>query len=157
MSPHSGLRAPPMTHEVHAEPTSISQRIDDFINNRTLRDLIKYVIVGGGAFLIDYAVLYMIVTLGGHYITATLMGFAAGVTTNYLLCLKWVWKGSQATTFKDIFIFTAIGVAGLGVTVLLMWLSVDILSIDARIAKIYTAALVLIWNFTLRKIFVFFH
>ncbi len=147
-----------MTHEISIErQPSLRERISDLITNRALRDLVKYIIVGGGAFVVDYLVLFFVVTIGGHYIVATLLGFAAGVTTNYLLCLKWVWKGSQATTFKDIFIFTAIGIAGLGITIALMWLSVDIFSVDARIAKSYTAALVLLWNFTLRKIFVFFH
>ena len=136
---------------------SLQQRFNDLISNRTLRDLTKYVIVGGGAFVIDYIILYISVTGGIHYLIATLLGFCGGVATNYLLCLKWIWKGSQATSAKDILIFIAIGVAGLGITALLMWFSVEALHIDARFAKIYTAAIVLIWNFTLRKIFVFFH
>ncbi len=136
---------------------TLSEKIDDLINHQSLKDFVKYIAVGGIAFMADYAVLYSCLSVHLHYLIATFLGFLTGLTLNYLLCLKWIWKGSKATTLKDILVFTTIGVMGLGITALLMWLSVDILNIDARIAKIYTAALVLLWNFSLRKIFVFFH
>lgn len=117
---------------------------------------LRYVAVGGVAFVIDFLVLTGALDLGIHYIPATIIAFIAGLLVNYCLCVLWVWSGTQARSFKDILIFALIGVGGLLLTVCLMWLLVDIFSFDVKISKIMVAALVLMWNFGLRKIFVFF-
>lgn len=116
----------------------------------------RYVVVGGIAFGMDFLVFNGVLALQGHYILATVIGFLVGVAVNYSLCVFWVWRGTQARTRRDILIFTMIGIGGLLLTTLLMWLSVDILSFDARMSKIVIAVIVLFWNFGLRKVFVFF-
>lgn len=121
------------------------------------RQFIQYIGVGGVAFLVDYFVFSMTLLAGGHYLWGTVFGFGAGVVTNYLLCLHWIWRGSQATTFRDITAFTLIGLAGLGISVALMYITVELLDAPPLLAKLSTAGVVLVWNFTLRKIFVFFH
>jgi putative flippase GtrA len=117
---------------------------------------LRYVAVGGVAFIIDFLVLTGALDLGLHYILATVVAFIAGLLVNYCLCVLWVWSGTQARSFKDVFIFALIGVGGLLLTVALMWLAVDVLLWDVRISKIIIAILVLLWNFGLRRIFVFF-
>ena len=117
---------------------------------------LRYVAVGGVAFIIDFLVLTGALDLGVHYILATVIAFMAGLLVNYCLCVLWVWSGTRARSFKDIFIFALIGVGGLLLTVAFMWLTVDVFSWDVRISKIIIAILVLLWNFSLRRIFVFF-
>lgn len=117
---------------------------------------LRYVAVGGIAFIIDFLVLNGALALAQHYIVATSVAFMAGLLVNYCLCVLWVWNGTQARSFKDVFIFSLIGVGGLLLTLGLMWLAVDVFSWDVRISKISIAAVVLLWNFGLRKIFVFF-
>ncbi|QEI12149.1 GtrA family protein [Cellvibrio japonicus] len=116
----------------------------------------RYVAVGGIAFIMDFLAFNGILALQLHYMLATVIGFMVGVAVNYCLCVFWVWSGTQARTAKDILIFTLIGIGGLLLTALLMWLSVDIFSFDARLSKIVVAIIVLFWNFGLRKVFVFF-
>lgn len=123
----------------------------------TAREFLQYIGVGGVAFLVDYAVFSCSLFAGSHYLWATAFGFSAGVATNYLLCLHWIWRGSEATTVRDFAIFTLIGFAGLGISVGLMYVTVDAVGAPPLLAKLFTTGVVLIWNFTLRKMFVFFH
>lgn len=117
---------------------------------------LRYAVVGGLAFIVDFLVLAGAVDLGIHYIAATIVAFMAGHLVNYCLCVFWVWSGTQARSFRDIFVFVLIGAGALLLTVVLMWLAVDVFLWDVRISKITIAIFALICNFGLRKIFVFF-
>ncbi|PAS94851.1 MAG: hypothetical protein CGU28_13440 [Candidatus Dactylopiibacterium carminicum] len=124
---------------------------------RLALEFLRYLMVGGLAFLVDYGVLWLVHSaLGWHYQLATLLGFCAGLFTNYLLCVAWVWRGTKATTLRDFAIFTTIGIGGLLLTVLLMWLSVSVAKLAPELAKPFIAGIVLLWNFGLRRLFVFF-
>lgn len=116
----------------------------------------RYVVVGGIAFVADFTVFNGVLSLQGHYILATAVGFLVGVAVNYILCVYWVWRGTQARTKKDLAIFTLIGIGGLLLTAILMVMLVEFFAFDARISKIVVAIIVLFWNFGLRKVFVFF-
>jgi putative flippase GtrA len=123
---------------------------------RLAREFLGYLLVGGLAFAVDYGVLWLCLSLGLHYVAATLLGFAAGLATNYLLCISWVWRGTQATTLRDFINFSLIGIGGLLLTLALMWLAVDIARLTPTLAKPFIAGIVLVWNFGLRRLFVFF-
>lgn len=124
---------------------------------KILLQFLQYIAVGGLAFIVDYSALYFTLQLGFHYLIATAIGFTLGLALNFLLCITWIWRGTQANNVKDFTVFTIIGIAGLGLTALLMWTLVDIFYFAPTYAKVITAAIVLIWNFSLRKLFVFFH
>ncbi len=117
---------------------------------------IHYSMVGGVAFVVDFVLFSMVIALGGHYLLATFLGFLVGVVVSYLLCVVWVWRGTQARTRRDLLLFTAIGICGLLLTAALMWVGVDLLSLQPQLAKVCVAVLVLAWNFGLRRAFVFF-
>lgn len=118
---------------------------------------LRYTLVGGVAFVLDFALLSAGLALGWHYLLATLVGFIGGLLLNYTACVFWVWRGTQAKTGRDLVIFSLIGIAGLLLTALLMWLAVTGLQIAPQLAKVFIAALVLVWNFSLRRLLVFSH
>lgn len=121
------------------------------------QEFVRYLAVGGLAFLVDYAVLWLCYeSLGMHHQAATTLGFCAGLATNYLLCVLWVWRGTKATSLTDFATFTLIGLGGLALTWLLMWSFVDQAGTSPLIAKPFIAGIVLVWNFGLRRAFVFF-
>lgn len=123
---------------------------------RLLQEFMTYVLVGGLAFLVDYGVLWLSLQAGLHYAPATVLGFCAGLSTNYLLCISWVWRGTSATSLRDFINFALIGIGGLLLTLLLMWLAVDLARLRPELAKPFIAGIVLVWNFGLRRLFVFF-
>ena len=88
---------------------------------------VKYVVVGGAAFVVDFGLFSLCVSAGLHYLIAVTLGFCAGIVTNYLLCVLWVWRGTEARTVRDVVIFTLVGLGGLALTWLGMWICVDLL------------------------------
>jgi putative flippase GtrA len=117
---------------------------------------VKYVVVGGAAFVVDFGLFSLCISGGLHYLIAVTLGFCAGLLANYTLCVLWVWRGTQARTLRDIAVFTLVGLGGLALTWLGMWICIDLLHWPARPSKILLAAAVLVWNFSLRRLFVFF-
>ena len=128
-------------------------------------EFLRYIVVGGTAFLVDYSILYVTKTfvfnsLGdtGVYI-ATAIGFIAGLIYNYILSLTFVFKEAKAKkkgrSFGGFVLFTVIGVIGLILTEAGMYAGYQLLNIHYMIVKIFVAMVVLIWNYAARKILIF--
>ena len=54
-----------------------------------------------------------------------------------------------------IVLFALVGIAGVGINQLLMYLMVDGLSLNEMVSKMVAAVLVLMWNFGARKLLLF--
>ncbi len=119
------------------------------------REFVKYTTAGGCSFLVDFGLLILFIERGTHYLAAAALGFLGGLITNYLFCIFWVWKHSQATRMRDLLNFTLIGASGLGITELGMWLGVGKLGIHYQITKLFMVGVVLFWNFGMKRAFVF--
>lgn len=120
------------------------------------QEFVQYVAVGGIAFLVDWFLLTRGISwLHLAYPVATALGFCAGLITNYTLCVFWVWRGARKQTPKDFMVFTMIGLVGLGITELGMWIGIGLAGFGVSPVKIVVAGVVLFWNFILRKFLVF--
>jgi putative flippase GtrA len=127
-----------------------------FAPGSLIHQFIKYAGVGGVAFICDYATFALAIFLDIHYLLSTFLAFCVGVTVSYSMCVFWVWRGTKATSFKDMTLFLLIGVVGLLLTLVLMWFFVELLSFNPLLSKLVVTGLVLIWNFGMRRAFVFF-
>ena len=90
---------------------------------------------------------------------STAAGFIVGLIVNYVLSLTFVFRrkdnrgsGKSVAAFL---IFTVVGVIGLGLTELIMYLGTELLHISYLIVKIVAAAIVLVWNYVGRKVLIF--
>jgi putative flippase GtrA len=121
----------------------------------TLTQFIRYLFVGGFAAVIDTGALYFFHSrLGIHHLVAAAAGFLLGLLTNYFISIAWVFESTGG--FKEEFaLFAIIGIGGLGWTELILWLGVDVAGAPVLTAKAIALALVLVWNFGMRKKFVF--
>jgi putative flippase GtrA len=131
-----------------------------------MREFLRYVLVGGAAFVIDFGVLYLTKTvlfpgLGETGILlATALGFTAGLVFNYILSFIFVFKqideNARRHKVRAFLVFAIIGIIGLLITELCMFAGINILGQKWYPAiKVITAGIVLVWNYTARKIFVF--
>ncbi len=128
-------------------------------------EFFRYVLVGGLAFLVDYGTLILfkqVILTGGspwELFISTAAGFITGLITNYILSLVFVFKKTENSgngkSVKAFIIFTVIGIIGLGLTELIMYIGTELLKISYLIVKIIAAAIVLIWNYIGRKILIF--
>ena len=117
----------------------------------------KYLVVGGIAFVVDFATLVACTEwVGLHYLLAATLGFGIGLITNYFLSIVWVFSERSLSNWKiEFFVFGIIGIAGLAMTGLMMWAGTDVAGIDYRICKVATVFVVTAWNFGLRRILLF--
>ena len=148
-------------------------------------EIFRFLIVGATATLVDYAVFYLFrqwilperLIEGGFWnicslVIATAMGFGVGLTVNWLLSVKFVFRAvrdkEEAKSKKSFFIFATIGLIGLGITELGVVLLVHIfpeitlfgttrflLPWDEWLAKMIMTCIVLVFNYVGRKLFVF--
>ena len=125
---------------------------------QTCVSFMRYLVAGGLGFVIDYGVLalcYEVLEL--HYIWSAMAGFTLGLVFVYISSNRWVFAKRRLPdkVWLEFLIFAALGIAGLGLTVLFMWLFVDVCEIYPLIAKLFTTVLVLLWNFGSRKVILY--
>ena len=117
--------------------------------------IFKFGIVGGTAFVIDFVFLYLFREfLHFPVILANTLSFCISVIYNYIASVKWVFDVNKEKDAKKQFItFIIFSVIGLLLNDLIMWISVDFLSIYYLLAKIIATFIVMIFNFVTRKLF----
>lgn len=125
-------------------------------NNNTIQ-FIRYGVVSCTALVVDFSCLVLLTEFFGiNHLISALVGFIFGLLVNYLLSILWVFHGIKQNNDKQAFIvFTVIGIIGLFLTELIMWIMTDLLGIHYVISKVVSAIIVFVWNFTVRKKFVF--
>lgn len=127
---------------------------------KLFEQIIKFGIVGALAFVIDYAVLFILVEFFHmDSIAAATVSFTVSVIFNYLASMKYVFVGrSDQSKQKQFIIFVVLSVLGLLINNGIMWVMNMVLSpIIPRfyylISKIFATGVVMVWNFVTRKIF----
>lgn len=124
-------------------------------NNKLYNQIFKFIIVGGIAFIIDYSVMVFCKEIFNlNVLLSAFFGFTISVIYNYLASIKWVFDVNKEKSKKKNFIlFIIFSVIGLILTELIMWLGTDIINISYLIVKIIATAIVMIFNFITRKLF----
>jgi putative flippase GtrA len=123
--------------------------------NKSLLQYFRYLICGGVATVTDVSLLLVLAhILGVYYLLAAALSFLTGTAVNYSLNIVLVFKSSGQIK-KEFPIFALIGIGGLIWTEIIMWILVDKLNFYVMVAKAVAIALVLQWNFFMRKKFVF--
>ena len=121
---------------------------------------VRYLVTGGLAFVVDFGLFALcLYVLDWHYLLANLVGLVAGLVLNYAMSIVWVFTACKRTLEKqkaaEFVLFALVGIAGVGINQLLMYLMVDGFSLNEMLSKIVAAALVLMWNFGARKLLLF--
>jgi putative flippase GtrA len=117
----------------------------------------RYLVASAVALGIDMAALGGLVYLVGmHYLLAAPLGFAAGLALIYLLSVRWVFAERRLADRRIEFaVFALIGLAGIAINELVIYVGVERFSLSPVQAKIPSAALVFCFNFASRKLLLF--
>ena len=122
---------------------------------KLIDQILKFGVVGVIAFLIDYALYNLLTSIFGiNYLISNLIAFSVSVIANYILSIIWVFEVNHKQTQKDFIIFVLLSVIGLGINELIMYLMVDGLELNDKIIKLFATAVVMVYNFITRKIFI---
>ena len=125
-------------------------------NNPLLKQLFFFALIGGTSFILDWLILFALTDgLKINYLISTLAAFILSNIYNYIGNMSLVFKGrDDRSRQKEIAIYFTLAFMGLCWTELLMWVFVSKCNIHHLLAKVFTAAIVMFWNFITRKIFI---
>lgn len=120
--------------------------------------LFRYTLVGGVAFIVDFGFLFILTEyMDCHYLMSATLSFLMGLLVNYLVSTRWVFRESKISNRKVEFIlFGLIGLMGLGLNNLFIYLLTDLMGVYYMVSKLVTAVLVYLWNFLGRRYFLFY-
>ena len=115
----------------------------------------KFGVVGVIAFVIDYGLLALLTeAFGINYLISATISFTASVVFNYFASMRYVFTHKEGMSKRrEFIIFVVLSVIGLLINNGLMWLGVEVLYWHYLIVKIFATAVVMVWNFVTRKIF----
>lgn len=116
------------------------------------KEIIRFCLVGGVSFLIDYSLLFALTEWAGiYYLYSSAISFGVSVVINYWLCVAYVFKGAGKQTARQATIFFVTGVIGLVLNQFCMWFFVAVAGLHYMLAKIFATAIVTIWNYFTKR------
>lgn len=120
------------------------------------REFVRYIGVGGVAFVADFSLLAALTVAGLHYLPAALLAFLLGSWVNYRLSVRWVFEYRAVETRGIEFgLFLLVGVITLGLSLALMALLIEALALHVLLAKCIVTAFTLVSNFAGRRALLF--
>lgn len=129
---------------------------------KLIEQFMKFGVVGVIAFFIDYGLLaFCTEILGINYLVSATIGFTVSVVFNYIASMRYVFTHREdMSRRREFIIFVVLSVIGLIINNALMWAGVELLpwpewlqEHSYLIVKIFATAVVMVWNFVTRKIF----
>ena len=136
--------------------------------DNTFIQFFRYLFVGGFAFVVDYGTLMLLVEVFDFNAKlAAVIAFILGLLVNYVLSTLWIFRNSKIKNrLAEFAAFAVIGVIGLGINELIIWLFDDVIAPRRPIefipedkyyliGKLVSTAIVFIWNFAARKFIIF--
>ena len=114
-----------------------------------LRQFCRFGLVGLLCFTIDYGLLILMTESGLYtYFIASAISYTVSVIVNYILSMRFVFTGKEDMhKLVELIIFLILSMVGLGLTQLIMWITVEYLHLFYASAKILASLIVTIYNF----------
>lgn len=122
-----------------------------------LSNLAKYFVVGGTAAVFDLGIYTIFaVWLPFNYLMIGGIGFLVGTAVNYVLCVRLIYQsGQRFSTRGEIIGVYVVGVVGLSMHQLILYLAHESFALSLMVSKILAMGLVFFWNFGMRNFYVF--
>ena len=109
-----------------------------------------YCICGGLGVSTDYAIYYLAFTGGMWYQGANGLGYLAGTLMSFTLNRVFTF-GMRDRVLQRLLMFLSIAAVGFAASALLLWVLVQTLGVDPRIAKLLTLPMVVLLQFSLNR------
>ena len=102
-----------------------------------LKQIGNFAWVGGLAFLIDWALLYVFTDwIGIHYLISNALSFTIATIINFFMSVRWVFDVADGHKKRsDFWVFFVLSVVGLLISQVLMYVFVDLCGIYYMLSK----------------------
>ena len=120
-----------------------------------VNQIVKFIIVGGIATILDYLIFYISCNLLNIYpLISNILSFSVSVIYNYLASVKWVFDVDSSKNKKQLFFeFMFLSIIGLFLTEIIIYIGIELLIINEMIIKFIASLIVMVFNFVTRKMF----
>ena len=119
------------------------------LDKETLWNLIKYLIIGGSAFIIEY-LLFLLLRMFLHYILANIIIYSIMFWVVFL-ANKFLNFKSRGYFLRQLSQYTILYFINLIVTNLMLYGLSEYFMLDAAIGKFFVSGAAVLWNFALYK------
>ena len=120
-----------------------------------MKKFIKYVIVGGGTFLLDIGLLYLFVEFFNiYYLYSATLALIIATYANYHLNKVWSFD-SQTKLITSFSKYLLLFIFNYFVTIILMYTFVEYLNFNYLVIKCLAMVLLVIWNFFAYRFYVY--
>lgn len=122
---------------------------------RLIMQMFKFGMVGILCTLIDYGLMVFFKEVcDATALLASGISFTVSVIVNYLLSMRYVFHGKEnRNAVFELIVFILLSLCGLGLNQAIMWFGTEKMLISYLIVKIFATAVVMVFNFITRKIF----
>lgn len=122
---------------------------------KLLFQFIRFGMVGGICFLADTALLALLKEVFSlNVLLSAALSFSFSTVLNYLLGMRFVFVGKGRNKTGEFVTYVTLSIFGLLLNELIMFAATELLFLHYLVSKVISAALVLIYNFVTRKIFI---
>ncbi len=113
----------------------------------------RYFLGAGVGYLFDFGTLILLTQVFGvNYLISAMLGFALGLIVLFMISKRFVFSDSKVKSKSLEFgLFALIGLGGLSILTLLMWLLAGVGHINYIVSKILATTVVYTWNFFVRR------
>jgi putative flippase GtrA len=120
-----------------------------------LSQLAKFALVGAFGTVVHYAILILLVEkAGASAVIGSSVGAVAGAFVNYFLNYYFTFRSNRRHA-EAIVQFYLVAGTGFLLNALFMWLIADLLEVYYILAQLVTTGLVLLWNFSINRVWTF--
>ena len=133
-----------------------------------ISQLVKFGLVGVLCFFIDFGLFTLCNAVKIPYLISGFIGFTVSVIVNYVLSMKYVFERREnMSKQREFIIFVILSIVGLGLNELLLYIGMDgiyyhvaalqnslSVTLAQTLVKLLATAIVMIYNFITRKIFI---
>ncbi len=142
-----------MTNDIATAPEGETSPAVSLIGSEHTHEFVRYLLASVLALAADVSALFLLTSVAGiSYLLSGALAFTLGLVVIYLLSTRWVFTTrSMQSPLAEFGIFAGIGLVGLALNALVLWILTGWLGVFYLISKFASIVLVFAWNFSARK------
>lgn len=115
-----------------------------------MMQFLLYCLCGGVGVTADYFIYYLALTFGFWYQGANVLGYLSGTLVSFILNRKITFGVRDKVAYR-LAIFLGVALIGFSASALMLWLMVDVMTFDVKVAKLLTLPIVVLIQFFMNR------